>query len=116
VAAFQSDPSLLTASFVRYSRTQGAALADHIAWLTTTQQAALAAVFGGDLHVANLANEGSSTAWLREIPANQLAQLCEVAMQQLEAEAASIAAGLTGAPPVGNLHFADFSGRPCTLG
>jgi hypothetical protein len=46
-----------------------------------------------------------------------LQQLCEVALQRLEAEKAAADAGLTGVPGgPGSVRYADFSRAPCTLG
>ena len=112
MAAFSSDPNILIAAFLRFARTQP----DAIAWAAAIQSAALTASVAGDLHVASLGNEGGSTAWMRELPANQLAQLCEIVLQRLESEAANTAAGLTGDAPPGNVRSADFSCNLSTLG
>ena len=112
MSAITANPDLLISALLREARKQP----DPAAWLGDIQSDALTATLGGDLMQTSLGKGSAASAWIREIPANILAQLCESAIQRLEAEAAAVAAGITGDLPPGNVRFADFSSQPCTLG
>lgn len=110
MAAFISDPKLLLAALIREARDQ----AGPVGWLRELQKAYFANWKGGDEFSATITSEGGSTSWLREIPANQGAQLCELALQQLESEAA--AEDADEEIPEGNVRGFDFSSAPSILG
>lgn len=106
-----ANPDLLIKAFVRDAKDE----ADPIAWVRAIQKTAMTAVRSGDEHASAVSHAGSSTAWVREVPATVLASMCETVLTQLEAEAAAEEAGLDGVAANG-VRYADFSREPCTLG
>lgn len=121
MSALQANPNLLVSSLLRYAadpaQQQGNDLGK--AWLITTQNITRVAWMAGDEYATSVALEGSSTAWLREIPAHILDQLCEAALQVVEQRLAAIAAGASNLPtafPAGHVSYADFSCQLSILG
>lgn len=113
----QANPDLLLASLLRVARREGGSdLARAIAWLEGVQNAARTGWRANDLHAASISAEGSTTSWIRELSDSVLDNLCEAAIQRLEAEQTAAAAGLSGTLPPGHIHHADFSGAPSILG
>jgi hypothetical protein len=113
----QANPDLLLSSLLRVARRQGGTdAAASITWLEGIQNAARTGWQANDFYASSIGQEGSSTSWIREMSDAVLDNLCEAAIQKLEAEQAATDAGLTGTAPPGNLHYADFSGAPSTLG
>lgn len=118
--ALQHNPELLVSAFLRLARKQD----DPIEWVEQLQTAALT---GGeesasgviermqDQFAGSVNTEGGNTTWLRELSCVLLAQLCEAALRVLQSEAAQEEAGLP-VGPTGDVRYADFSSRPCTLG
>lgn len=122
MAALDSNPELLIAAFIRMVRKLFGTVAAQTEWLEALQQQALIGSATGvadvlanlqDFSAATVASEGSSTQWLREIPAHLIAQLCESALQRI---AADEAAGGDGLAPSGNVRGIDFSRTPCVMG
>lgn len=94
-------------------------------WVTSLQMAALIGDKQGINAIAQTmqgsfaiqySEEGGMGQFIRELPPNIIAELCESALQTLEAEVAAAACGLTGTGPGGSVRGFDFSQRPCTLG
>lgn len=81
---------------------------DALAWLHNQHGTALDAVMAGDEFVGSLSDEGGSSSSTREIPANVLLQLYELAIQELEAEDTRPASRM--------VRYGDFSEQPCVLG
>jgi hypothetical protein len=118
--AHVADPNLLFSAFLRIARKQD----EPIDWLEELQQAALigtdtavAAVIGKmqDPFAGSLSQEGSSSAFIREMSCSTIASMCEAALQVLEAEAAAEDAGMTGSH-ASSSRYSDFSGHECVLG
>lgn len=120
MAALESNPGLLLAGFLRLARRQ----ADPKAWLEAIQSAA----FTGngtnvnevldrmqDQFASGVGSEGANTQWLREMSCLLIAQLCEAALQTIEAEEAAEEQGV-GAGGPGSVRHADFSGYQSVLG
>lgn len=112
MAALQSNPEILTSALLRLARSR----TDGKAWLIAIQADALTASLGGDVFGSSVSKTDSSTAWMRELPANIIAQIAEVCIQRLEAAEAAEEEGITGALPPGNIRQADFSKHPAILG
>lgn len=119
MAAIDSDPQLLLRAFIETARDL---FTDPKPWLKSLRNVALVgnvtevqAVLSNlqDWGAAAVANEGSSTQWLRELSAITIAQLAQAALDVITADEA---AGGTGNAAPGNLRFADFSTAPSTLG
>jgi hypothetical protein len=122
VAALDSNPELLLAAFLRMVRRLFTSSTDQIAWLGALQQQAL---IGSDTGVAavltnlqdytstGVSADNSSTQWLRELTAVVIAQICEAALQRIEAD---VAAGGVGKAPSGNVRGVDFGSGPCVMG
>jgi len=100
---------LLLAGILRKARGEP----DARVWLTARHEEALSAVMAGDEFVTATSFKGESGSSERQMPANTLLQLYELALQQLDAEDAAAAAG-SSRP--GSVSYADFSQGPCTLG
>ena len=113
--ALQANPELLIASFLREAK-DDRTVDEAIAWTRALQRNYFTAWQPGDDYASSIASDGSSTAWLREIPANIGAQLCERVLQALEKEKAVADAGLTGNPSEGVYRGFDFSKDSSTLG
>jgi hypothetical protein len=120
VSAIAPNPQLLVSAFLRLVRDQ----ADPQAWAKALLFAALTGNPDSvaetleklqDHHAAEVRSDGGSTAWIRGMSCLEIAQLCEAALQTLEAEEAADDDGLSPAAP-GSVRHADFSGHPCTLG
>lgn len=116
----EHNPDLLLSAFLRLARKQD----DPAEWIESLQSAALTGNSSDvavildkmqDQFAGNVSTEGGSTAWLRELSCILIAQLCEAALQRLEAEEAAEEAG-TGAAPLGSVRYPDFSKYPCILG
>jgi hypothetical protein len=104
VPAYTGNPALLISALLRFAATKGYAAT----WLADLQNTALAATTGnGDEYATSLTTEGGGSTWMRDIPPATMAQLCESALQHLEAAAAGTSSGLRGA---------DFSQSPSVLG
>jgi hypothetical protein len=103
-AAYTANPELIIASLIR----EGRDTPDPMGYLRGIQRTALAASIKGDEYATSLNTEGGGSTWMREIPANILAQFCESAMQRLEATSSG--------GPAGGLRGGDFSSYPSTLG
>ena len=109
-------------AFLRCVRGLFSASADQIKWLASLQQQAL---IGSDTGIANVLTnlqdytsasvsaESSSTQWLRAMSALDVAQMCEAAIQTIEAD---VAAGGTGLAPGQNVRSVDFGSGPCVMG
>lgn len=119
--AIRSNPALLLSAFLRIARRQ----AEPIPWVEALQQAALigdSPAIGSIVKVmqgafaSQLGESGTSSMFIRELPPHQLAELCEAALQQLEAEAAAEEAGEDGAGSASKVRGFDFSDSPCNLG
>lgn len=108
--AFLSNPDLLVAALLREARDQPSPRG----WVRQLQKCYFTDWSAGDAFAQNITSEGGSTSWLREIPANQGAQLCEIALQRIEAEAAAEEAD--EGVPVGNSRGFDFGSAPSILG
>jgi hypothetical protein len=106
-----ADPQLLIDAFIRDAKDED----DPIAWTRAIQKTAMTAVRGGDEYATAVNHAGSSTSWLREVPATVLASICELVLKHLEAEAAAEEADLPGLPG-GRIRYADFSSEPSTMG
>jgi hypothetical protein len=122
VAALDTNPDLLLAAFLRMVRRLFTSPAEQIVWLAALQQQAL---IGSDTGVAavltnlqdytssSVSADNSSTQWLRELTAISIAQICEAALQRIEAD---IEAGGVGKAPSGDVRGVDFGSGPCVMG
>lgn len=119
MATLENDPQLLLRAFIETARDL---FPDPKPWLKQLRNLALVGnVTAVDQVLSNLqdwgassvAQEGSSTAWMRELSTLVIAQLAQAALDVITADEA---AGGTGNAAPGNLRFADFSTAPCTLG
>lgn len=109
--ALQANSQLLIASLVRYANSRGDSVAAK-ACLIGVQNTARTAWLQGDEYASAISADGSNTTWLREIPANILDQLCESALQIIEAQ---LAAGTTELPN-GAVRYGSFEHAFSILG
>lgn len=116
------DPAIFLSAFLRMVRRLHGTVAAQTAWLEGLQQQALigtATTTGEqlanlqDFSASGVSAEGSSTQWLREMSAAEIAALCEIALQRIESDAANGGAGST---PGSNTRGIDFSGQSCVMG
>lgn len=116
---------MLLAAFIDECRDIGGSTAAALAFAKALRRAALIGTSTAvadvlahiqDYSASGVSAEGASTQWLRSIDAPTLATFCQAATQKFQAEIDAAAAGLTGALPPGNLHYADFSGARSILG
>lgn len=113
--AIQSNPELLLASLLRLAR-RGRTTAEAITYVEGLQNASRTGWQAGDYYTTTISQEGSSSSWIREISDAVFDNLCEVALQTLEAEVAAADAGLEGTLPGSHISHADFSRAPSILG
>lgn len=120
MAALINNPQLLLAAFVRMTRGLYTTAAEQIAWLAALQQQALIGSATGvadvlanlqDYSATGVANEGASTQWLREYSAGTIAQLCEAALQLIEADGDTPGSGASD-----NTQHSSFGAFPTRLG
>ena len=86
---------------------------DGLGFLTQLHTAAFNAVAAGDEYVTEVGGETGTQVAERNIPAVTLLELCESALQFLEAEDRA-GQGIFEQP--GTVRYGDFSSHPCTLG
>lgn len=120
MAALDTNPELIFSAFLRLARKQ----ADPTAWLEALQAAALTNSSSTvsvvlekmqDSYAGSVSHAATATTWLRELSCIVIAQLCEAALQKLEAEDAAEEAG-TLTVEHGAVRYPDFSKHPSILG
>lgn len=109
--ALTPNPDLLLKGFIRDAKDED----DPIAWVRAIQKTAMTAWRAGDEYASAIGHAGSSTAWLRDVPAGVLASMCEAVLEVLEAEAAAEDAGLPGTAAPG-IRYAAGHSEPAIMG